>query len=240
MCGRFAVDSDINDLIEEFVADGGSVHDWAPSYNIAPTDPVPVVLERVTDGTRERSIELGRWSLVPSWSKQLTLKFPTFNARSETVSEKASFRASVGSKRAIIPARGYYEWLTEGTTKTPHFIGPADGNVAFAALYSWWRPPSTSEGVADADWMLTATMLTMAAVPEFASIHDRNPVMLPRDWWDDWLNPEVAGDQHFVDAAVEASRAVASALEFHRVGPVRGDGPELIRPIDPIEPPALF
>ena len=226
MCGRFAVDSDINDLIEEFVADGGSVHDWAPAFNIAPTDPVPVVLERVKNGARERSIELGRWSIVPSWSKELKLKFPTFNARSETVTEKASFKSSVASKRALIPARGYYEWHTEGTTKTPHFIGPEQGNVAFAALYSWWRDAT----IPDAEWMLTATILTMESVPELASIHDRNPVMLPREWWSDWLNPQLVGDQHFVDAAVAASRPVASSLGYHEVGPVRDDGPHLIVP----------
>ena len=225
MCGRFAVDSQINELIEEFVADGGSVHDWAPNFNIAPTDPVPVVLERAKDGTLERSVELGRWSIVPSWSKELKTKFPTFNARSETVAEKSSFKSSVINKRALIPARGYYEWHTEGKTKTPHFIAPPEGNVAFAGLYSWWRAGPQSE------WMLTATILTMETVPELAAIHDRNPVMLPEHWWSDWLNPEVPGDQHFVDAAVAASRPVASSLEYHEVAPVRGDGPQLITAI---------
>jgi putative SOS response-associated peptidase YedK len=224
MCGRFAVDSDINALIEEYVADGGSVHDWAPTFNISPTDPVPVVLERVKDGDRARSIELGRWSIVPSWSKELKLKFPTFNARSETVTEKASFKGSVVSKRAIIPARGYYEWQTEGKTKTPYFISSPEG-VSFAGLYSWWRASPTDE------WMLTTTILTMPTVPELASIHDRNPVMLPREWWDDWLNPEVKGDQHLVDAAVAASVPVASGLEYWEVGPVRDDGAQLIEPV---------
>jgi len=222
MCGRFAVDSQINELIEEFVADGGSVHDWAPNFNIAPTDPVPVVLERAKDGTLERSIELGRWSIVPSWSKELKTKFPTFNARSETVAEKASFKASVVSKRALIPARGYYEWHTEGKVKTPHFIGPSEGHVAFAGLYSWWRANPESE------WMLTATILTMPTVPELAAIHDRNPVMLPRDWWDDWLNPALTGDQNFVDAAVAAAVPVAAGLDFYEVGPVRDNSPGLI------------
>ena len=222
MCGRFAVDSQINELIEEFVADGGSVHDWAPNYNIAPTDPVPVVLERAKDGTLERSIELGRWSIVPSWSKELKTKFPTFNARSETVAEKSSFKSSVINKRALIPARGYYEWHTVGKVKTPHFIGPTEGHVAFAGLYSWWRASPESE------WMLTTTILTMPTVPELASIHDRNPVMLPSDWWDDWLNPALAGDQSFVDAAVAASIPVASGLQAYEVGPVRDTGPHLI------------
>ena len=225
MCGRFAVDSQINELIEEFVADGGSVHDWAPNFNIAPTDPVPVVLERAKDGTLERSVELGRWSIVPSWSKELKTKFPTFNARSETVAEKSSFKSSVINKRALIPARGYYEWHTEGKTKTPHFIGPTEGHVAFAGLYSWWRANPESE------WMLTATILTMPTVPELASIHDRNPVMLPRDWWDDWLNPALAGDQSFVDAAVAAAVPVAAGLDFYEVGPVRDTSPGLIEPL---------
>ncbi|TBN57982.1 SOS response-associated peptidase [Glaciihabitans arcticus] len=225
MCGRFALDSSMNELIEEFVADGGDYRHWEPGYNIAPTDPVPVILERHRDGATTRSIEPGRWSLVPSWSKELKLKFPTFNARSEGIAEKASFKSSVANKRALIPASGYYEWHTVGSTKTPNFIRPVEGIVAFAGLYSWWRESPAAE------WQLTATILTMPTVPHLAEIHDRNPVMLPRDWWDDWLDPTLTGDQFFVDAAVAASVSVADSLEFHEVGPVRGNERALIQPI---------
>jgi putative SOS response-associated peptidase YedK len=167
---------------------------------------------------------------VPAWSKELTLKFPTFNARSETAAEKPTFKSAVKSKRALVPATGYYEWRTEGKVKTPYFIGPASGLLAFAGLYSWWKNPAVAEDD-PAKWVLTATIMTMPTVPSLAPIHDRNPMPLPRDFWDDWLSPALDGDQAFVDAAVAASVPVAEALSYHEVAPVRGDGPELIAPL---------
>ena len=230
MCGRFAVDSEINELIEEFVATGGDVNDWRPSYNIRPTDPVPIVLESTKTGEVVRRLELARWSLVPSFSKELKLKYPTFNARSEDVASKASYKSSVVSKRAIIPASGYYEWRTVGKAKTPFYIHDPDGDLAFAALYSWWR----NHALPDDDpsrWVLTATILTMPSVPHLAEIHDRNPVPLPRSLWDSWLSTDIAGDQGFVDGVVTASAEVASRLDFHQVAPLGENGPSLIEAV---------
>ena len=82
---------------------------------------------------------------------------------------------------------------------------------------------------------LTATIITSAAVDRLLHIHDRNPVPLPRDWWDDWLNPEIIGDQKFVDAAVHAALPIAGALDIRQVGPVRGDGPNLIEAVWELE-----
>jgi putative SOS response-associated peptidase YedK len=233
MCGRFAVDSEVNDLIEEFVAVGGNIQDWRPGYNIRPTDPVPVIIESQKTGELVRRLELARWSLVPGWSKELKLKVPTFNARAETAAEKSMFKASVASKRALIPATGYYEWHTEGKTKTPYFIRPTEGQMAFAGLYSWWKDASLAPDDPNR-WVLTATILTMDAVPHLAPIHDRNPVPLAPEFWSDWLNPEIVGDQAFVEAAVAASVPVAESLEYYEVGPVTGDGPELTLPLAPV------
>jgi putative SOS response-associated peptidase YedK len=234
VCGRFALNAKTDELIAAFVADGGDFAQWTPQWNIHPTDTIPIIVESTKTAAR-RMVVPARWSLVPPWSKELALKYPTFNARSETVAEKPSFRGSVGSKRAIIPASGYYEWHTEGKVKTPHYLHPDSGFLAFAALYSWWRPeaPTGADSATDGAWVLTTTMLTMDSVPALAGIHDRNPVMLPRDWWDDWLAPEVPGDQAFVDAAVAASIPVAASLRHHPVAPLRGDGPQLIVPLAP-------
>jgi len=230
MCGRFAVDSEVNELIEEFMATGGNPNDWRPGWNIRPTDPVPVVIESTKTGELVRRLELARWSLVPGWSKELKLKVPTFNARAETAAEKATFAASVKSKRAIVPATGYYEWHTEGKTKTPYFIHDPQGMIGFAGLYSWWKNPAVADDDEDR-WVLSTTILTMDAVPHLAPIHNRNPVPLPREFWSEWLSTDVTGDQSFVDAAVAASAPVAERLEFFEVGPVVGDGPELMRPV---------
>ncbi|WP_022880932.1 SOS response-associated peptidase [Gryllotalpicola ginsengisoli] len=238
MCGRFALDDKVNQLITDFVMSGGRLDDyvpasWVPSWNISPTDRIGVILEtKKGDAPPQRRFETAYWSLIPSWSKEKKLKFPTFNARAETAAEKAMFKPSVVSKRAIIPANGYYEWQTVGKTKTPYFIHPpGDELLGMAGLYSWWADPAYDKDDPDR-WLLTATILTADTVQTLADIHDRNPVMLPRELWEHWIDPTVVGDQRLLDEAVAASLEVASGLEFTRVGPVKGDGPELIRPLE--------
>lgn len=227
MCGRFSMDKETNQLIEEFVAVGGDFQDWRPGWNIRPTDRVATVIETLKDGELVRRLEPARWSLTPGWSKTLKMKVPMFNARSEGITEKASFKNAIRGKRAIIPASGYYEWQTDPMTKkkTPFYIRPANGStMALAGIYSWWKDHS----LADDDphqWMLTATILTSDAVQTLADIHDRNPVPLPRDWWDDWLNPSIEADQSFVDAAVAAALPVANALDVVQVVAVTDDAP---------------
>lgn len=194
-----------------------------PSWNIAPTTPVPIVLEKRDD--RARLVTTARWSIVPPFADSLTLKYPTFNARSETVTEKPTFRGSVPHQRAILPADAYYEWHTEGRVKTPYAVTSPAGELAFAALYSWWRAAAGSE------WVLTATILTMAAPDPIAWLHDRTPVVLSPEDWDWWLNRETAADQSFIDDAVVRSRPFAEALVAHEVAPLVGNGPHLLDPV---------
>jgi putative SOS response-associated peptidase YedK len=236
MCGRFTMAKETDDLISEFVAEGGDFRDWRPGWNIKPTDVIPVVITSAKgEGEPVRRLEPARWSLTPSWSRELKTKFPTFNARSEGIIEKATWKGPVKSHRALVPATGYYEWTTDPVTKkkTPFYISaPKDELVVFAGLYSWWKDRSKAEDD-PALWTLTATILTSAAVDELVGIHDRNPVPLPRSWWDDWLDPTIEGDQHFVDAAVQAALPVASTLQVREVAPIpfTGDGPELTAPV---------
>lgn len=228
------MDDTVNELITEFVlATGKGPQEWTPSWNIAPTDDIPVLFASKRDEGVENRFELGYWSLVPSFSKTLKTTYPTFNARAEGITEKAAWKKPVRSQRAIIPALGYYEWQGEKGRKTPYFIrDPHDDVLGFAGLYNWWRDHQK----ADDDptrWRLTATILTSDAVQTLADIHDRNPVILPRELWQHWIDPTVVGDQALVDEAVRAGVAVASGLEFYEVGPVRDDGPELIEPQGP-------
>lgn len=134
------------------------------------------------------------------------------------------------SKRAIIPASGYYEWVGEGASRRPHYIHLPDGDLALAGLYSWWRDPAADKDD-DARWHLTATMLTSDAVHTIADVHDREPVPLPRDLWDEWLDPTVAGDQELLDRVAAASLPIARELVHHEVAPLRGDDPALIEPL---------
>jgi putative SOS response-associated peptidase YedK len=227
MCGRFAMNKSTNDLVVEFVAEGGDFRDWQPGWNIRPTDPVAAVIETEKDGTLTRRLERARWSLTPGWSKTLKMKVPTFNARSEGITEKPAFKSAIQTKRALIPASGYYEWQTDPVTnkKTPFFIRPAEGEtMAFAGIYSWWRDHSLAEDD-PLRWTLTTTILTADAVHTLDHIHDRNPVPLPRDWWDDWLSPAIEGTQDFVDAAVAAAVPVAESLEILQIVAATDDEP---------------
>jgi putative SOS response-associated peptidase YedK len=235
MCGRFAMNQSTDELISAFVAEGGDFRDWRPSYNIAPTQTIPVLIHSAKGGDEAvRRLEPARWSLVPPWSKELKLKYPTFNARSEGIASKATWKGPLRSHRALIPASGYYEWQTfSDGTKVPHFIhDPAGEPLVLAGLYSWWKDHSKADDDPDS-WTLTATILTSDAVDELLHIHDRNPVMLPESWWDRWLDPKVEGNQELVDAAVQAALPLASALEVYAVAPLpfRGDGAALIAPL---------
>ena len=222
------MDKSTDDLIEEFVAVGGDFRDWRPGWNIRPTDPVAVVLESMKDGHEPmRRLELARWSLTPAWSKTLKMKVPTFNARSEGITEKASYRASIRSKRALIPAAGYYEWQTDPATKKkkPFYLrGPEGEMMAFAGIYSWWKDHSLPDDDPRV-WTLTTTILTADSVHTLDHIHDRNPVPLPRAFWSDWLDPRIEGTQDFVDAAVAAAVPVAESLEIMELNAVTDDEP---------------
>lgn len=211
-----------------------------PSYNIAPTTMIPIILDAVPRGAEPgaapvRRIESAKWGLVPAWAKDPSVGVRAFNARSETAAAKPTFRAAVKQRRALIPATGYYEWktLADGT-KIPHFIHPAGGgSLPMAGLYEWWRDPAGGEA---APWLLSATILTRPASGALAEIHDRMPVFLAEDGWREWLDPAEPGSPELVAATAERGAEVAEGLEARRVGKgvgnVRNQGPELIEPAE--------
>lgn len=231
MCGRFIITDTASDLAAMFDVEHEGANLPEPSWNIKPTEQIPVVLESAKSGPVVRRLESARWSLVPSFATELQSGFPTFNARSESAAAKPTFATSVASRRALVPATGYYEWRTAGTVKTPYFIHSDDGlPLAFAGLYSWWRNPALADDD-PARWVLSATILTQDAEGPLAALHDRMPVIVAEEWWDQWLDPHTVGDQDLVNAAVAASRESAESLRYYEVAPVRGDGPELIEPV---------
>jgi len=225
MCGGYALAEPTVVLEDVFHVDVIGENLPGPSWNIRPTNQIPIVVDTIDaqSGTQLRRLESARWSLIPSWVKGEPPKFSTFNARSEDAASKASWRDAVKSKRCLVPASGYYEWVLQDGVKVPHYIH-SNNPIAFAGLYSWWRAAESDP------WMLTATILTMPTVPELAAIHDRNPVPLPEQYWDEWLNPSTVGTQELVDAAVAAAIPVASGLSEYAVNPLRGNGPDLIEP----------
>jgi putative SOS response-associated peptidase YedK len=193
--------------------------DPVPAYNIAPTDPHPVIIAS-EGGGRVREM---RWGLLPSWSKDTRLAFSTINARLESVAEKPAFRDAWKQRRAVIPATGYYEWPVFDGRKRPHYIHLDDSPVMlFGGV---WESRSDGAG----GHLLTYSIVTRAADPVIAPVHDRMPLILPPDVLHDWLH----GD---ADAAMAIAHAAPEpALAYHEVDPavgnVRNQGPQLIVPL---------
>ena len=207
-----------------------------PSYNIAPTSQVAIVLDSAKTEPPTRRLEPARWGLVPSWAKDVSVGARAFNARSEEVEDKPMFRNALIKRRAVVPATGYYEWKQVDGQKIPHFIHPADGSpLFFAGLYEWWKNPTLADDDPDR-WVLSFTILTRDSIGELGSIHDRMPLFLDPDFADAWLDPTTDNVGDILDAAIDAAPDLARTLDNHvvgkAVGNVRNDSPALIEPVE--------
>ena len=220
MCGRYVITSSPEALRRLF---GYTDQPNFPArYNIAPTQPVPVVI--LENG--ERRFRLMRWGLLPSWVKDPKKFALVFNARSETVLEKPAFRNAMKRRRCLIPADGYYEWHASASRKRPYFIHAADGEpIGFAGLSETWIGPNGEE-------MDTVAIVTAAATPDMSVLHHRVPVTIVPSDFDRGLD----GDA--MDAEMASTLLVAppqGAFDWHEVSTavnrVANDGPELIEPI---------
>ncbi|UGY93543.1 SOS response-associated peptidase [Streptomyces gobiensis] len=273
MCGRYAASRRPEDLVTAF-----DVQKWepaetlAPDWNVAPTKEVYAVLDRPVKGAEDRTpvrqLRVLRWGLVPSWAKSPDTGVKMINARAESVHEKAAYRRAFAARRCLLPADGYYEWLTakgeldleqqgkrKRTRKQPYFVTPADGSVmALAGLYEFWRDPGLP-GDDPKAWWVTCTVITTDAETTplvgaeeegtgprcLADIHPRMPVALPRESWDAWLNPG-----HSDEAELRALLADLPPGR-HRAYPVttdvsdvRNNSPELVRELEAPEEGTLF
>ena len=245
MCGRFVVARTIGEIAMIFEADEVLGEYDLPSYNLAPTQNVPILVDRSFErdehgnplGDLSRQFHSARWGLVPRWSKGPAETAPLFNARIETLFEKPSFKESVLRRRCLIPASGYFEWqVDEAGGKHPIYINAGeDGMFAFAGIYEWWADPAKPAGAPDR-WLLSASIVTKPAVAELAHIHDRNPVLLSPDTLDEWLDPSADATPELLEAVAEMADVVAAEALFHgvsaEVGKVSANGPQLIRAVD--------
>lgn len=247
MCGRYASSRKPEDLVEEFEIRGPAAPALEPDFNVAPTKEVYAVVERPPKGedVPERQLRVMTWGLVPSWAKDPRIGNRMINARVETVAEKPAFRKAFARRRAILPADGYYEWYeTSQRTKAgkplkqPYFIRPRDGGVlAMAGLYELWRDPAKSDDD-PARWKWTTTVLTTTAEDELGHIHDRMPLMLTPDRYDEWLDPRRHGED-LLDLLQPASPGLLEAFPVSRlVSNVANNGPELVEPIPLSDVPA--
>lgn len=218
MCGRFSLWLELTDLIKafpNFIFPEGVT----PRYNIAPTQSVAVVTNNP-----DRNVEYFRWGLVPSWAKDPAIGNRMINARSETITEKPSFRAAFRRRRCLILADGFYEWKKEARTrnKTPMYIQLATGKpFAFAGLWEFWQPDTTP--------LLSCTILTTTPNALISPIHNRMPVILPEEKYELWLTADELAKRALLDCLgpYPAEEMVAYAVS-PLVNNPRNDVPECI------------
>lgn len=228
MCGRYGLWTPEDEMARLFDVDF-TLGDARPTFNAAPSQMLPVILERYEDGAEDsgRRMQLLQWGLVPSWARDA--KRPMINARSETLLDKPSFKGAARRQRCLVPANGYYEWQVENGGKQPWFLSQGDGDpvMGFAGIYDAWKNPEGDE------WLRTFAIITRSAPDAVGHIHDRSPVVVPSDMWADWLDPHTQDDgdvQQMLDAIPGPNlhpRKVGKA-----VGNVRNNDPSLIEAIE--------
>jgi putative SOS response-associated peptidase YedK len=222
MCGRYTLTLPLSNLVDAFDVPPPEF-DFAPRYNIAPTQDVPVVAEDEAG----RRMGLLRWGLVPFWADDPSIGNRLINARSETVARKPAFRGPFRRRRCLVPADGFYEWRKEaGGRKTPFWIRLAGQEVfTMAGIWDRWEGD-------DGEALHTFSILTTDAAPEIAAIHPRMPLVLPPSRRDTWLDPSSEPDDLL--PLLEPERDME--LAFHPVSTVvnspGNDRPECIEPLD--------
>ncbi|KZE28125.1 SOS response-associated peptidase [Chelatococcus daeguensis] len=177
MCGRFALTL----FPEEVQSQCGYEEqvEFPPRYNIAPTQPVAVV---TVDAAGRRHFSLMRWGFVPAWAKDPAAIPLLFNARGETIGEKAAFRAAARHRRCLVPASAFYEWRRDGAKSTPFMIERADGGLMlFAGIWETYASPNGSE-------IDTVAIVTTDANGTLAALHPRMPVIVAADDTELWLD----------------------------------------------------
>ena len=203
MCGRFGLFVTPEVLEEYFALDEHVPGVAAPRYNLTPGQAVATVREH--DG--RRSVAALQWGLIPFWAKDATIGRRLINARLDSVAAKPAFREAWQRRRCLIPASGFYEWSEPvGGRKRPHFIRPASEPLfALAGLWERWRTPSGER-------LETCVIVTTDANAGLVPVHDRMPLLIPRDAHGLWLDPKSS-----VEDALEIA-ARPPPLAVYRVG----------------------
>ncbi|WLD93978.1 SOS response-associated peptidase [Alkalihalobacillus sp. AL-G] len=180
MCGRFTLTAEIDLLMDWFEIDEWTDIDLKPRFNIAPSQNILAIVSN----QRNRRAGLLKWGLIPPWAKDPSIGNKLINARAETAMEKPSFRNAIKRRRCLIPASGFYEWKKEGKQKQPKYIQMKEDNLfAFAGLWERWSDDSGNP-------LHTCTILTTKPNELMEDIHNRMPVILPKDEYSRWLKSD--------------------------------------------------
>jgi putative SOS response-associated peptidase YedK len=180
MCGRYAITT-APEAIRRLFQLPGPTPNFAPHYNAAPGQDLPVI--RLHPESGERTLGTLRWGLIPYWSKDPKIAWKTINARGEKVATTPAFRDAYKRRRCLVPADAFYEWKANGKTKQPYAIAMRDRQpFAFAGLWENCKDPKSE------DWLRTFTILTTKPNEIVAPLHDRMPVVLVPADYDQWLD----------------------------------------------------
>lgn len=239
MCGRYTLKTDPRVVAADFNVSQAALNDgklanlsnrvspvtelnsdaFLPNYNTAPTHQIPTVLNFETVNT----MATFSWGLVPTWAKDPGIGSKMINARSETVSEKPSFRSAIEKRRCIVPADGWYEWQKAGTKKRPYYLSAVDESlIGFAGIYETWKSES-------GEVLWSVAILTQEARPEIAFVHDRMPVFVHRKLRNLWLTPGPSPLSEVLSQAASAAEIQAWEVGV-AVGNVRNNNEHLIVP----------
>jgi putative SOS response-associated peptidase YedK len=212
-------------MVEEYFDTANWQDDWSPRYNIAPTQPVPVIRQHPKEPRRDLS--LMRWGLIPSWAKDTSGAARMINARSETAHTLPAFGEAMKLRRCLVPADAFYEWKRRGSAKQPFCFEVGEGELfTFAGLWERWRDPG-------GQWVKSCSILTTTPNAVTSAVHDRMPVILHPDSYDLWLDPgmqNVAAISELLkpyDARLMRCYAVST-----RINRVENDDEECPRPVE--------
>ena len=225
MCGRVRLSSDVSEIKLVFsIPPDRPTPNFAPSWNVAPTDPLPIVLHDSKAG--QRRLALMRWGLVPFWAKDIKVGFANINAKAEGIDTRPAFREAFQRRRCLVPVDNFYEWQKTATGKQPYAIALADrGLMALAGLWENWRSPAGER-------IRSFAIVTTTPNELCAAIHNRMPVVLAPEAWPVWLGEEPAElpELKALLAPYPSDEMTAWPVS-PRVGSVKNNDAGLIEPI---------
>ncbi|GAA4844028.1 SOS response-associated peptidase [Algivirga pacifica] len=219
MCGRYTLTKPAQEVKKRFhLIPEMEASSYNPFYNGAPTQLLPVI-----SNTDSSSLSYFRWGIIPSWAKEIGTA-STFNARSESVLEKASFEKAFEQHPCLVIADGYYEWQTQGKNKLPFRITLNRGELfAMAGIWDKWITPQGED-------LYSFSVLTVPANSKLSSIHERMPVILPVEREGDWLE-EMSVEERKAFLQSAPSEWFDYYPVSSKVGNVRNNDVSLIQPI---------
>lgn len=225
MCGRYTLTQPREAIATTFGLDSETLPDIAPRYNIAPSQPVAII--RAESQTLTPQLTHVVWGLIPFWAKDPKIGYKLINARGETVAEKPSFKAALKYRRCLIPADGFYEWQRRSSGKQPYYFQLRDRHLfAFAGLWEHWQSPDGSE-------IESCTIITTAANEVLRPVHDRMPVIIPPQHYNQWLDLENQKPQDVASLLQPYTAETMMSYPVHpQVNNARYDQADCIQPLD--------